>query len=159
MGKIIRNGIEFSSTVDTANNISYDNSLSGLDATTAQKAIDEVVDSLEIWTSYSLAGVQNVTELAGGTGANNISLYQANEKGVKRVKLSLKTLVNIPTGQYTKVAYINQYTLPKTQVLKMIMLNGTYSAFLQIALDGTINIMPTAQIPSNVVIYIDETYI
>ena len=47
MGKIIRNGIEFSSTVDTANNISYDNSLSGLEATTTQKAIDEVAESLE----------------------------------------------------------------------------------------------------------------
>ena len=46
MGKIIRNGIEFSSTVDTANNISYDNSLSDLEATTAQKAIDEVAESL-----------------------------------------------------------------------------------------------------------------
>ena len=42
MGKIIRNGIEFSSTVDTANNINYDNSLSKLEATTTQKAIDEV---------------------------------------------------------------------------------------------------------------------
>ena len=46
MGKIIRNGIEFSSTVNTANNISYDNSLSGLDATTTQKAIDEVAENL-----------------------------------------------------------------------------------------------------------------
>ena len=46
MGKIIRNGIEYSSTVDTANNISYDNSLSGLEATTTQKAIDEVADRL-----------------------------------------------------------------------------------------------------------------
>ena len=46
MGKIIRNGIEFSSTVDTANNISYNNSLSGLKATTTQKAIDELADSL-----------------------------------------------------------------------------------------------------------------
>ena len=46
MGKIIRNGIEFSSTVDTANNISYDNSLSGLEATTTQKAIDEVAENV-----------------------------------------------------------------------------------------------------------------
>lgn len=46
MGKIIRNGIEFSSTVDTANNISYDNSLSGLEATTTQKAIDELNTNL-----------------------------------------------------------------------------------------------------------------
>ena len=46
MGKIIRNGIEYSSTVDTANNISYDNSLSGLEATTTQKAIDELNTNL-----------------------------------------------------------------------------------------------------------------
>ena len=48
MGKIIRNGIEFSSTVDTANNISYDNSLSGLEATTTQKAIDELNKRLAV---------------------------------------------------------------------------------------------------------------
>ena len=46
MGKIIRNGIEFSSTSDTANNINYDNTQSGLSAVTAQEAIDEVNDSL-----------------------------------------------------------------------------------------------------------------
>ena len=46
MGKILRNGIEFSSTSDTANNINYDNSKSGLDAVTVQEAVDEVTDSL-----------------------------------------------------------------------------------------------------------------
>ena len=47
MGKIIRNGIEFSGTTDTANNINYDNSVSSLQARTAQEAIDELTDSLE----------------------------------------------------------------------------------------------------------------
>lgn len=47
MGKIIRNGIEFSSTSDTADNINYNNSKSGLTAVTAQEAIDEVTSSIE----------------------------------------------------------------------------------------------------------------
>jgi hypothetical protein len=46
MGKIIRNGIEFSGTSDSANNINYDNSVSGLEARTAQEAIDTLSDSL-----------------------------------------------------------------------------------------------------------------
>ena len=46
MGKIVRNGIEFSSTSDTANNINYDNSQSGLSAVTTQEAIDELNNSL-----------------------------------------------------------------------------------------------------------------
>ncbi len=46
MGKIIRNGIEFSGTSDSANNINYDNSVSGLEARTAQEAIDQLNDSL-----------------------------------------------------------------------------------------------------------------
>ena len=46
MGKIIRNGIEFCGTSDTADNIIYDNSESGLEATTTQAAIDKLNDSL-----------------------------------------------------------------------------------------------------------------
>ena len=46
MGKIIRNGIEFSGTRDTANNINYDGTLSGLNANTVQEAIDEVNNKL-----------------------------------------------------------------------------------------------------------------
>lgn len=46
MGKIIRNGIEFSGTSDSANNINYDNSISGLEARTVQEGIDVLNDSL-----------------------------------------------------------------------------------------------------------------
>lgn len=63
MGKIIRNGIEFSSTVDTANNISYDNSLSGLEATTTQKAIDEVCDNVST-LNESLEQINNEITLS-----------------------------------------------------------------------------------------------
>lgn len=50
MGKIIRNGIEFSSTSDTADNINYNNSQSGLEAMTAQEAIDEVNENVSTLT-------------------------------------------------------------------------------------------------------------
>ena len=46
MGKIIRNGIEYCGTSDTADNIIYDNKDSGLAATTVQAAVDKVAESL-----------------------------------------------------------------------------------------------------------------
>ena len=42
MGRIIRNGIEYGSGNENATNINYDNSLSGLEATTVQEAIDKL---------------------------------------------------------------------------------------------------------------------
>lgn len=60
MGKIIRNGIEFSGTSDSANNINYDNSVSGLEARTAQEAIDTL--------SVSLGGLKFGTDGDGNYG-------------------------------------------------------------------------------------------
>ena len=42
MGKIIRNGIEYSGTYDSATSVNYDNSVSGLDARTVQEGLDEL---------------------------------------------------------------------------------------------------------------------
>lgn len=47
MGKIIRNGIEFCGTSDTADNIIYDNTDSGLAATNTQTAIDELTNKVK----------------------------------------------------------------------------------------------------------------
>ena len=47
MGKIIRNGIEFCGTSDTADNIIYDNTNSGLAATNTQTAIDELTNKVK----------------------------------------------------------------------------------------------------------------
>ena len=47
MGKIIRNGIEFCGTSDTADNIIYDNKDSGLESTTTQGAIDELSEKVK----------------------------------------------------------------------------------------------------------------
>ena len=46
MGKIIRNGIEFSGACEDATAVNYNNSLSGLEAQTVQEAVDEVSNSL-----------------------------------------------------------------------------------------------------------------
>lgn len=79
MGKIIRNGIEYSSTVDTANNISYDNSLSGLEATTTQKAIDEVCGSLGgLFKYYESENKVTGTVTGSNTVVNTLTI---NEKG------------------------------------------------------------------------------
>lgn len=42
MGKIIRNGIEYSGSYDDATSVNYDNSVSGLKANTVQEGIDEL---------------------------------------------------------------------------------------------------------------------
>lgn len=42
MGKIIRNGVEYSGATEDATAVNYDNSLSGLEAQTVQEAIDEL---------------------------------------------------------------------------------------------------------------------
>ena len=46
MGRIIRNGVEYGSGNENATNINYDGSVSGLEATTVQAAVDEVVSGL-----------------------------------------------------------------------------------------------------------------
>ena len=47
MGKIIRNGIEYCGTSDTADNIIYDNTDSRLESTTTQGAIDELSEKVK----------------------------------------------------------------------------------------------------------------
>ncbi len=44
MGKIIKNGIEYGGSTNEAVNINYDNSVSGLSASSVQDAIDEIVN-------------------------------------------------------------------------------------------------------------------
>lgn len=46
MGKIIRNGIEYGGTSDSATSVNYDNSVSGLNARTVQEGIDQLNESL-----------------------------------------------------------------------------------------------------------------
>lgn len=46
MGKIIRNGIEYSGTYDSADSVNYDNSISGLNARTVQEGIDQLSENL-----------------------------------------------------------------------------------------------------------------
>ena len=46
MGKIIRNGIEYGGTYDSATSVNYDNSVSGLNARTVQEGIDELGNNL-----------------------------------------------------------------------------------------------------------------
>ena len=65
MGKIVRNGINFSGTSDSANTINYNNSVSGLEARTVQEAVDELNGSLEWNKLNEVLGVTliNISEL------------------------------------------------------------------------------------------------
>ena len=70
MGKIIRNGIEFSGACETATAVNYDNSLSGLNAQTVQEGLDELSDSLG-----KLSFKINDTLAWGTSKTFNIELY------------------------------------------------------------------------------------
>ena len=82
MGKIIRNGINYGGTYDSATSVNYDNSNSGLNAHTVQEGIDEVVDSLKEKRIefFQLAGGVTVTintllnaQITAYRGSNNIN--------------------------------------------------------------------------------------
>lgn len=76
MGKIIRNGIEYSGTYDSADSVNYDNSNSGLNARTVQEGIDRLSERLSgsdekyvligsqtgIATSVKTMTVQDITQ-------------------------------------------------------------------------------------------------
>ena len=57
MGRIIRNGIEYGSGNENATNINYDGTVSGLEATTVQEAVDKVSESLNPNIVYSYDGI------------------------------------------------------------------------------------------------------
>ena len=107
MGKIIRNGIEFSSTVDTANNISYDNSLSGLEATTTQKAIDEVNKNVSELTE-SLVAEDYTAQMTAGTNFSFLEkkLVVKNNRAV----LNASGIANFKTAN--KKTIENAITIP-----------------------------------------------
>lgn len=98
MGKIIRNGIEYSATSDTANNINYDNSLSGLSAVTMQEAVDEVNNNI---TSLN----DNLEKIETGTFTPNTNItikYVELEKKNNHVRFNLRGLSNFYTNEIGK---------------------------------------------------------
>ena len=70
MGKIIRNGIEYSGTYDSADSVNYDNSNSGLNARTVQEGIDELNDSLKNFLHVEVFSGLKITA-ASGASSNN----------------------------------------------------------------------------------------
>ena len=73
MGKIVKNGVTYSSSSDNADNVKYNNNVSNLDATNVQEAIDkldESVDTLNSNLTQTEAKVNNVDERL--TAENNM---------------------------------------------------------------------------------------
>ena len=58
MGKIVKNGVTYSSSSDNADNVKYNNNVSNLDATNVQEAIDKLDESVDTLNS-NLTQVQN----------------------------------------------------------------------------------------------------
>ena len=78
MGKIVRNGIEFCGTSDTADNIIYDNKESGLTATTTQNAIDELSENID-GLNESVDGLnESVSTLSDSLGGELVEITPLN---------------------------------------------------------------------------------
>ena len=60
MGKIIRNGIPYSGSSNSARSINYDNTNSGLEAQTAQAAVDELNKKI---ADIDVSGASNIVYL------------------------------------------------------------------------------------------------
>ena len=99
MGKIVRNGIEFSSTSDTANNINYDNSQSGLSAVTAQEAIDEVNENVSTLTE-SLEEVSEKLEEKSTWKIINSRITSTNPFNTSLIPADAKELLIIAHSPY-----------------------------------------------------------
>ena len=75
MGKIIRNGVEYSGAVEAATAVNYDGSISGLKAQTVQEAIDELSASgLGGNISYDLLATNTSNLSSGGEISLNDSI-------------------------------------------------------------------------------------
>lgn len=66
MGKIIRNGVEYSGACEDATAVNYNNSLSGLNAQTVQEGIDELSSSLEEIQTTTSIEVDSLVSLSHG---------------------------------------------------------------------------------------------
>ena len=163
MGKIIRNGINYSSTTDAAKNINYDNSASGLAATTAQKAIDELNRKIAAGGGGSSSNIVYLTQAeydalpedklednieywitdAGVRGsAENVS-YDASASGLdaKNVQEAVDKLAE---GAGNKVEYLTQEEyddLPEDKLTNnveyRILDSGTPTTARNVGYDGT----------------------
>ena len=60
MGKIIRNGVEYSGATEDATAVNYNNSLSGLEAQTVQEAVDELHEDIESMKTSFQDGVDTL---------------------------------------------------------------------------------------------------
>ena len=74
MGKIIRNGVEYSGAVDAATAVSYDGSVSGLKAQTVQEAIDELSAAGYTW---ELLGTSTSTSATNQLTIQDLSQYKS----------------------------------------------------------------------------------
>lgn len=115
MGKIIRNGIEFSGTSDSANNINYDNSVSGLEARTAQEAIDTLSDSLtasdNLKFQFATDGEGNYGYLKGDdTFVPFKSGFSLNACDLRTGGETNPTVISMDISGYSKMTYSTSCT-------------------------------------------------
>ena len=101
MGKIIRNGVEYSGATEDATAVNYDNSLSGLNAQTVQEGIDELTKSLgdyEVWQGtyisllYNLKTKIAICNVMGGYPMN-LNAWQSSTVDVLPLRFKHKTTV------------------------------------------------------------------
>ena len=136
MGKIIRNGINYGGTYDSATSVNYDNSNSGLNARTVQEGIDELSESL---TSTSMNITPSVAAEYGYfvlRKYGNISMLSASNtgNGIKASITGSTLMCTLPEGYRPT---------EKITVASYHMAGGkTYPMYIDINADGSVYFRP-----------------
>ena len=105
MGKIIRNGIEFSGACEDATAINYNNSLSGLEAQTVQEAVDELNDSLGGYKLTTIDG--KIAYYKESEGADSATPFSSNNLIIKKVSKTDSTIFTITDIRFTTAKFIH----------------------------------------------------
>lgn len=120
MGKIIRNGVEYSGACEDATAVNYDNSLSGLNAQTVQEGLDELSSSLEDIVTIS-SKVSSTSFTLNCTSLNSLKN--------KYKFISLELMINDGNTYYTQAQTqlpLSAFLIDDKRVLRVSYNNGTY---------------------------------
>ena len=159
MGKIIRNGIEYSGTFDDATSVNYDNSVSGLKANSVQEGIDELADGLKntsvvdnlLSTSTTLPLSANQGRILNESLTPRYLSYDCSATGVTAAGnyfkidkfVMLETMltfsVNLPAGDYGTISLPSKPLRP-VNVIGTIVGGSSVSGYADVDEYNTVHI-------------------
>lgn len=145
MGKIIRNGVEYSGAVEDATAVNYDNSLSGLNAQTVQEAVDEVQenvsalnDNLNKKTLWAKNLSLNSPVEINFTGCDKIVGYVNCKNGNgNNIRLPFELYSDYLTDGQVRAFYLTHYNGESSYITIQINLSTTSIEVLKMTSAGT----------------------